>query len=62
MVDEHETVLGERVATARQQLELHRRVYVPEPVCNRCLTPYPCDDVVRSMRALRRADVERPDA
>ncbi len=56
MADEHETDLGrvtEQVATARELLDLHQRVYVPEPVCNRCLTPWPCDDVARSLRALR---------
>jgi hypothetical protein len=53
---------AERVVTARALLEQHRRVYVPEPVCNWCLTRYPCSHAGWSMRVLRRAEIGQAGA
>jgi hypothetical protein len=39
-------VLGSEVARARLVLREHRRVCVPEPACNGCLSIWPCADVV----------------
>lgn len=44
-----------KVATARRLLELHRRVFVPEPACQWCLKPYPCQDARWSIVVLQRA-------
>lgn len=33
------------VRAAHVVLEVHPRVCVPEPVCSRCLKPFPCAEV-----------------
>ncbi len=35
-----------QVSAASILVEEHIRVCVPEPVCHRCLKPWPCADVV----------------
>jgi hypothetical protein len=40
------------VEAARQILQKHRRVCVPEPVCNGCLATWPCADVVWAWHVL----------
>lgn len=50
---------AERVATARRFLQMHPRVFVPEPACQWCLKRYPCPDAAWAIRVLRRAQLER---
>jgi len=48
----------DRLARARHVLALHRRVFVPEPVCNWCLTRFPCSEAGWALRVLRRGEVD----
>jgi hypothetical protein len=50
--DSHAGTTGAQVDTARQLLHQHRRVCVPEPVCNWCLTTWPCPEIVRAWYTL----------
>ena len=50
VTDEVTTV---QVGAARRVLQEHRRVCVPEAVCNWCLTAWPCPDVVWAWHVLR---------
>ena len=49
---------AERVMTARRLMQMHIRVYVPEPACQWCLKRYPCQDAAWAIRVLRRAERE----
>jgi len=51
--DDPGEVTAARVEAARRVLHAHRRVCVPEPVCNWCLTAWPCPDVVWAWHVLR---------
>jgi hypothetical protein len=45
-------VTAAHIVDARQVLQNHRRVCVPEPVCNWCLTAWPCPEIVRAWYTL----------
>ena len=45
-------VTAAQIVAARHILQKHRRVCVPEPVCNWCLKTWPCADIVSVWCAL----------
>jgi hypothetical protein len=47
-----------RIASARRQRDLHPRICVPEPVCQRCLSRYPCAPATWALTVLQRALLE----
>jgi hypothetical protein len=50
--DGQRQVTAAQIVEARQVLQKHRRVCVPEPVCNGCLKKWPCPDIVRAWYTL----------
>jgi hypothetical protein len=45
-------VTAAQIVSAHEVVQIHRRVCVPEPVCNWCLKKWPCPDIASAWYTL----------